>query len=327
MENKFNTQPNTQMASFSADNVLNWNNEMWLSLFKTASHEKDSFKLHILRTEVFHSTVSVVNRGCYYAQGGELIFLHLNENIGLETKFYSEEFNVHGTREKYNTRIYAVNEDCLTYAHRLSTSEEDVSVLNMANRRNPGGGVFNGAGAQEEYLFRCSDYYRSLFQYIEYSDLYGIKHSDRSYPLDRNYGGIFTHGVTVFRGSEEEGYPLLDQPWRVNMIAVPAMSNPRTMSMRGVLRVAPDLIEGVKNKMRTILRIAAINGQKTLVLGALGCGAFHNPPRHTAELFKEVLSESEFNNIFKTICFAIKEDHNSRGEGNFKPFAEQFGTL
>ena len=326
MENNFGQSANTQMASFTEDKVLNWNHNMWLSLFRTASIDKDSFKLHILRTEVFHSTVSVVNRGCYYSETGTLVFPRFNENIRLESKFYSDVFDVHGHREYYDTRVYAVEDDCLAYARRFADSEEGVCVLNMANRRNPGGGVFNGAGAQEEYLFRCSDYYRSLFQYIEYSGLYGIEHSDRSYPLDRNYGGIFSRGVTVFRGREEDGYPLLDKPWRVNMIAVPAMSNPRTISLGGELRLAPDLIEGVKNKIRTILRIAAINGQKTLILGALGCGAFHNPPRHTAELFKEVINEPEFKNIFKTICFAIKEDHNSPDGGNYKPFAEIFGT-
>ena len=61
-----------------------------------------------------------------------------------------------------------------------------------------------------------------------------------------------------------------------------------------------------------------------LVLGALGCGAFRNPPMHTAELFREVMQEPEFCGVFRHICLAIKEDHNSRGAGNYAPFAEVF---
>lgn len=80
----------------------------------------------------------------------------------------------------------------------------------------------------------------------------------------------------------------------------------------------------MKNKIRTIFRIAYENNQKALVVGALGCGAFRNPPKHTAELFREVMAEPEFSGAFKHICFAIKEDHNFRGAGNYAPFAEVF---
>ena len=326
MENNENNYEFKDVSTLCEDNILKWNHDLWLSQFRAASQQKDSFRLHMLRTDVFHSTLQIVGRGCYHTADGEIVKLDVNNDIGVQSKFYTTELNTHGMRGNFETEVYAVNDDCLAYARKLVEKEEDVCVLNMANRRNPGGGVLNGAGAQEEYLFRCSDYYRSLYQYIDYSGMYGIMHANNSYPLDRNFGGIFSPSVTVFRGLEEEGYPLLRQPWQVNMIAVPAISNPRCISLDGKIRLAPDLINGAKNKMRTILRIAAVNGQKTLVLGALGCGAFRNPPQHTAELFKEVISEPEFANVFRRICFVIKEDHNSRGEGNFKPFAEVFGT-
>jgi uncharacterized protein (TIGR02452 family) len=83
-------------------------------------------------------------------------------------------------------------------------------------------------------------------------------------------------------------------------------------------------------KIRTILRIALAHGHDSLVLGAFGCGAFRNPPKHMAELFKAVFAEDEFINRFRKIVFAIVEDHNSRREhnpeGNLKPFMEVFGS-
>ena len=81
----------------------------------------------------------------------------------------------------------------------------------MASAKNPGGGVYGGAGAQEEYLFRCSDYYRFLFQYADPASfdcekVYGIPHNPRhSYPLKRNFGGVYSHGVTIFRNTEANG--------------------------------------------------------------------------------------------------------------------------
>ena len=89
-------------------------------------------------------------------------------------------------------------------------AESEVASINM---------VYGGAGAQEEYLFRCSDYFRSLYQYGAYSAQYGIPHATDSYPLDRNYGGVYSHGVTIFRDKEANGYALLDTPWHVNFVA------------------------------------------------------------------------------------------------------------
>ena len=44
----------------------------------------------------------------------------------------------------------------------------------MASRRNPGGGVLGGAGAQEENLFRRSTLLQSLYQYANYAAEYDV---------------------------------------------------------------------------------------------------------------------------------------------------------
>ncbi len=50
-----------------------------------------------------------------------------------------------------------------------------------------------------------------------------------------------------------------------------------------------------RNEMiRTILRIGLSNGHDALILGAMGCEAFRNPPSHVAKLFHEVIIEPEF---------------------------------
>ena len=87
-------------------------------------------------------------------------------------------------------------------------------------------------------------------------------------------------------------------------------------------------VEPIKNKIRTIFRLGLIHRHDSLVLGALGCGAFCNPPRHVARLFHEVMEEQEFKNRYRRILFAILDDHNAHQrhnpEGNFKPFVEEF---
>ena len=92
--------------------------------------------------------------------------------------------------------------------------------------------------------------------------------------------------------------------------------------------IANHHVEPIKNKIRTIFRIGLVHGHDSLVLGALGCGAFRNPPRHVARLFHEVMDEPEFKNKYRRVVFAILDDHNAHQrhnpEGNFKPFAEEF---
>ncbi len=110
----------------------------------------------------------------------------------------------------------------------------------------------------------------------------------------------------------------------MSFIAVPGINRPE-LTADGM--IADHLVEPAKNKIRTILRIGLGNGHDALVLGALGCGAFRNPPRHVAKLFHEVIEENEFKGKFRLLFFAILEDHNSGHEhnpnGNFLPFKEE----
>jgi uncharacterized protein (TIGR02452 family) len=209
---------------------------------------------------------------------------------------------------------------------------ENPVVLNLASRRNPGGGVVTGAGAQEEYLFRCSNYFRSLYQFAHYADLYNLEFREERYPLDRNFGGIYSPGVTIFKGKEKDGYPRLEKPWDASFIAVAAINSPPLIKDRdGIYWLSDEAVKEVKNKIRTIFRIAIINGHTQLVLGAFGCGAFKNPPHHIAKLFHEVLDEEEFFSSFTHIVFSITDNHNSykwfNPKGNFIPFKEEFVSM
>ena len=179
-----------------------------------------------------------------------------------------------------------------------------------------------GSAAQEEYLFHCSDYYKFLYVFASYAEQYGLTPSSCQYPLDRNFGGIYSPGVIIFRKNETCGYELIKSPWQVNMIAVAGMVNPETEIINGEEYIIPRLAEGVKNKIRTIYRIACENKQRNLVLGALGCGAFHNPPGHVANLFLEVLREKEFKGAFSKICFAVKSHRDPEKSTNYLIFRD-----
>ena len=283
-------------------------------------------ELKELRVKEYKNTIKLSGKGSYTTEDGEYIALKNIDKLISDSCFYSEEFSI-GAEEaiESSTVVDVVNADCLEEGIRLLDMGYNPAILNMANRQNPGGGVINGAGAQEETIFRRTNLFLSLYQYASYAEKYGLKKSGHQYPMDRNFGGIYSPNVSIFRECEAKGYKLMSQPREVSFITVAGINHPE-LDNKGM--IIPELINVAKNKIRTILRIGLKHGHDSLVLGALGCGAFRNPPRHIARLFHEVIEEQEFKNKYKDIVFAILEDHNSHKEhnkeGNFKPFKEEF---
>ena len=287
------------------------------------------YQVKELRIKEFRNTIDIVNKGRYVTENGTYYSFPDDSDMILKTVFYEREICLPEAVQGCEQTIVEVqNIDCLYAGAQLKERGYNPAVLNMASRRNPGGGVVTGAGAQEETLFRRTNLFRSLYQFAPFAGMYGIKTSHYQYPLDRNFGGVYTPEAIYFRESEQKGYALLDNPVSLSFITVAGMNRP-DLTAEGM--IADHHVEPIKNKIRTIFRIGLAHGHDSLVLGALGCGAFRNPPRHVARLFYEVMDELEFKNKYRRIVFAILDDHNAHQshnpEGNYKPFADEFAGM
>ena len=322
--------------------IENWNARRWAVSFRIAAeklaqakaaHRRDwdaDQAVHQLRADVFRDTAARVRAGGYVLPGGVRVDLSPSPELWPGARFYDAELppGPDAPPDAPSSPAEVVARDCLAVARRLvEAGESGVCVLDMASAKTPGGGVYSGAGAQEEHLFRSSDCFRSFYRFADFGADWGVPRAPRSYPLRGDFAGVFAPGVTVFRGPEVEGYPLLERPWRCAFLAVPALSHPDTApGPDGLPRLVPEAAESTRRRIRTILRIARANGQRALVLSAFGCGAFRNPPRHVAELFREALASPEFRAAFTRVVFAIVDDHNARGDGNLRPFRDVLGA-
>ena len=287
------------------------------------------YQVKELRAKEFRNTVEIVNQGYYVTEIGNRFDFPDDSDMMRRTVFYEHEMSqANKPIGDEQTLVEVQNIDCLYAGVQLKEQGYNPAVLNMASRRNPGGGVVTGAGAQEETLFRRTNLFRSLYQFAPYAEQYGVKRSRHQYPLDRNFGGVYTPDAIYFRESEQKGYALLEKPVSLSFITVAGMNRP-DLTADGM--IADHHVGPIKNKIRTIFRMGLVHGHDSLVLGALGCGAFRNPPRHVARLFHEVMDEPEFKNRYRLIVFAILDDHNAHQkhnpEGNFKPFAEEFAGM
>ena len=288
---------------------------------------------HAVRIEIFDSTLSLLRQGWYISPSGGKVELPPVENVMSASLMYRSPFRVmHDPISPVATEIRVENKDCVLAAKQLIDEGYNPAMLNLADLYTPGGLVEYGSGAQEENLCRRSNLILSLYQFSDarirqYSDL-GLMSNEDQYPMDERFGGIYSGLVTFFRGPESEGSLLEDTTYNIPVISVAALSGPR-IGADGLM--FPEETEITLDKMRTILRIGMANFHDSLVLSALGCGAFANPPAHIAKLFHQVIDEDEFKNAFRLIDFAILDGYRTglrhNPEGNWKPFQREFGVL
>ena len=197
---------------------------------------------------------------------------------------------------KDEKNIEVQNMDTVSSATILSKVGK-TAVLNMASPKRPGGGVRNGARAQEECLFRCSNLATSI--------------SEDFYPLNNDVA-LYTKDAIFFK----DRYYNKMEPITVDVITIAALN----------LNNYPkdDTYEPLtKDKIRLMLSLPIINGVKNIVLGAWGCGVFDNDPSEMSNMFYDVIVNEGYYIFFDNIKFAIINDHNSVGN-NYTIFKNKF---
>ena len=309
-----------------------WNSQIWLSGWYKASITRGGDAKRALLIKVFTHNLDIFRDGAYRTETDRVVTLPVNGSFVEESEMFSAPICAKGDSPQLHTDVQVLNQDCILATRDLVELGYNPAVLNMASLYHPGGGVLQGSGAQEEELCRRSTLAISLYQFSLPGGRYGdlaemvcVKRRAERYPMDNTYGGIYSPDITFFRSTKDEGYALLDEPFRAAVISVASLNyNPKhghNSLDNGNIPEADKPI--LKEKIRTILRIGALKGHDSLVLGALGCGAFCTPPAQMARLFHEVMDEQEFEGRFRKIVFAIIDSPSSN---NFKPFLKELGN-
>ena len=258
-------------------------------------------------------------------------------------QIYASEFDINDIGTLYpSTQIGCLNIDCVDLAEHLIANGYNPAILNLASAGRPGGGYDHGMRAQEESLCQASNLSLSLYQFADRSKLKcvrdsGVPSRTIGYPLDTNFGGIYTPNVTFFRNNKSKFYTFREKPFRCDVITVAALSfNGRNDYARAfeLNYRAPDGgfnsagTEVMLNKIRTIFRLGVEHGKDSLILGAFGCGVYKLPAADVAKLFRVVMEEPEFKNKFRLLVFAILESTRKPNglDGKFADFYNEFGT-
>jgi uncharacterized protein (TIGR02452 family) len=214
------------------------------------------------------------------------------ESTLLTSKALSTKFNEKEIISSKSFKLQISKQDTLNAAKTMIESLPEgtkVGILNFGSPKRPGGGWEGSAVAQEECLFRRSNYFKTL--------------KESFYPR-RDTSVVFSPEITVHYDDNLEE---LEQDF--NVCAVMAAALPRKSRTK-----FEEQEYKFTNQLITNVVLAFItNGCQNIILGALGCGVFNNPSDEVAKIFNFVLKEysSWFDNIHFAILVTSGKDQNN----------------
>lgn len=270
-------------------------------------HRSDMQKF---RVELYRETQQFCRNG--YFIGDKLCKLDKGLTESMKAGTVTESYDLPIDLDEYPTYDDAVvtveDRDVCDLAKEFLDEGLNPVALNLANAHEPGGGVKSGCGAQEESIFRRSNYYQAAEG--RKSDFYPIKKGNV----------IYSPSVQIFRTKETDfkqvkrkaGYQLTEA-YPMSFIAAAGYD------LRCEKVSDKTFEKGTKRNIRCILQTALRHGHDSIVLGALGAGAFKNDPVKVATWFNEAL-KGEFKGKFKKVSFAIiyGEDTTNK-DGTVRP--------
>lgn len=165
-------------------------------------------------------------------------------------------------------------------------------VVVFGSAHKPGGGVKNGARAQEEDLSLTTSWY---FHVKDCDGFYKKQHPNLLYSDD----ALYVKNAVLLR----DQYRNEIEPRAISMIGAAA---PNLNGMRTSNKILPEKViyETLERRIDGILALAHNNKHETLVFGAWGCGVFGLDPLKVANVFKTSLEKNLYGG---TVAFAIMD--------------------
>jgi len=121
----------------------------------------------------------------------------------------------------------------------------------------------------------------------------------------------------VFRSGPEKGYRVWKEFKALPIISVAPIRRPKLDELGADYSFSQEK-ELMKDKMRTVLRIAASRQHSDLCIGAFGVGyGFRNPAKQVAGMWRELLfNEQEFQGAFSNVVFALEGTSSGSSKGS-----------
>ena len=218
-----------------------------------------------------------------------------------ESSVYSHcdsPFSDFNNREK-EAEIILIDKDSVSAIFDYPSDMNNKSmVLNFASYKNPGGMFLKGSSAQEESLCHESYLYNVLKEFDK--GFYEHNRQNKNKALYTNRA-IYSEYIRFMRDSEDVFCDVL------------TCAAPNKAAAQKYCNITDRLnYSTLKERIRFVIAVAALNRPDTLILGAYGCGVFGQNPFEVARIFKDIFDEYQC--MFDRIVFAIPNKNSKNYE-------------
>ncbi|MCD8054203.1 MAG: TIGR02452 family protein [Lachnospiraceae bacterium] len=280
---------------------------------------------------ILEDTLGILEQGHYVRDGRQVPLAFSPEQMREVRVFLPEEFAAFASPEQEEIRAQSSscifgceNEDALVLAQKqyqilknAGDPAPGILVLNLASATRPGGQTRNGASAQEEDLCRRTSLLLSLEsenakRYYEYNNARKTRMGSD--------GVMISPYVEVFKDAAGGLLPELF-PISVMSCAAPMVR----LGLEGMSRQEYEVM--LYQRIQGMLRTAAAQGYRHLILGAFGCGVYGNDAALVSDLFAHAIRNftyagNDSGQLFDTIQFAVLCRPGK--EYNYREFCRNF---
>lgn len=236
------------------------------------------------------------------------------------TKLYQENFV--SEYEPVRAGKVRCEENMMVIVAKAYAEEgKHVAVLNSGNPIEPNGQIFKGSDTEEEKICRVSNLYEALISentseyYILNKEIFEKNQFNSMFlGTDRV---VYSPSVMIMKdyvgyhpswGMATEEYRKM--PYFIDVLTCSAPF----FSGLGYILPDGDLEYLLKRRIRNIFEVAIENEVETFIIGAFGCGDFHNPASTVARAFKGVLSEKRYERAFDDVIFVVESKGENRSD-------------
>lgn len=221
-------------------------------------------------------------------------------NINYNDKIKNNDYNIEFQKQK-------TIESALHYLN--SDNGSKIAILNFADWTLEGGWVNEGLKTQEESICRCTTLYQNLINdnvkdyYEIHTNKCGGKDEHNKARAEANNDLIYSPKVQIIKDDVND-WNVKDLEKNTNrLISVITCAAPWNYNRKTFTN--DQIYNFHYSKAKRILDVAINDNVDIIILGAYGCGDFHNNPEYVAKAYKKVLIDDGYQKYFKKVVFAI----------------------
>jgi uncharacterized protein (TIGR02452 family) len=261
--------------------------------------------------------------------------IQLSRQATIHYPHYSEHLAFWATTRRPSTTAFTKTTFDFAHSSTLSVARQQhnnnaphpIGVLSFASPKKPAYGYLNGADDQEDVIARHSSLVASLS-----SDAARPFYQEHKFYRTDDGSGLHDHsmlyspGVIVFRADPDDS-EVTDSvgghfipPYSINVVSSVPVNAAMVRAKHTILPSEKQFFEdgirsAMKERMGRALRIFEEKGDRTIVLGAFGCGSSQNNVEVIASIWAELLvcghevngvhQPARYRDVFDRVVFAV----------------------